>query len=223
MKFGIVRFPETTCHNDTAYVLKEIMEQEVCEIWHKDSKFCKIDALIIPNGMYTNRILKNSPVVAQIKKYAKNGGFVLGTGSGFKTLCEIGLLPGELLMNETGKFSCKNTFIKPKHSLSALTAMLDTNFAYKVPISTHYGRFEASDKSIKKMRENQQILFQYCTEDAHLSEQANPNGSRANIAGICNVEKNVYGIIPLPERAADDELGNTDGVHIFESILAYLK
>ncbi|MDF1546806.1 MAG: phosphoribosylformylglycinamidine synthase subunit PurQ [Bacteroidales bacterium] len=223
MKFGIVRFPESTCYFDTRYVLSEILEQEVYEVWHQDTKINKIDALIIPGGSFDIGTRKKSPIISEIRKFAKIGGFVLATGFGFELLCKIGLLPGELQLNENQKFCSKNIFIKPKHTYSALTALQDSNFAYKIPIAEKYGKFEASDKIIKEMRENEQILFQYCTEDGHLTEHANPTGSRANIAGICNAAKNVYGMVPLPERAADDELGNTDGSLIFESIIAYLK
>jgi len=223
MNFGVIRFPESTGHNDMEYILAEILEQKVTMIWHKESKLPKLDAIIIPGGTGGEKSRKKEPIISEIKKFAKNGGFVLGVGLGFRLLCEIDLLPGKLLPNESGKFYCKNTFIKPNHTHSALTALLNTNFAYKIPIATQTGKYNSSDDTIKQMREKEQILFQYCTEDGHLSEQANLNGSRANIAAICNAGKNVYGIIPQPERAADDEIGNTDGTYIFDSILAYLK
>ncbi|NJO89743.1 MAG: phosphoribosylformylglycinamidine synthase I [Chloroflexia bacterium] len=223
MKFGIIRFPESTGHNDMAYVLGEILEQEVIEIWYRESKLPKMDAIIIPGGTGGEKPRKNEPIVNEIIKFANNGGFVFGVGLGFRLLCEIELLPGKLLPNESGKFYCNNTFVKPKHTHSALTALLNTNLAYKIPVATKSGRFHSDDDTIKLMREKEQILFQYCTEDGQLSESANPNGSRANVAAVSNTGKNVYGMIPQPERAADDEIGNTDGTYIFDSILAYLK
>jgi phosphoribosylformylglycinamidine synthase subunit PurQ / glutaminase len=223
MKFGIIQFPESTGHNDMAYVLKEIFEQEVVPVWFRESKLPKLDALIIPGGTGGEKSRKNEPIIGEIVKFANNGGFVLGVGLGFRLLCEIGLLPGKLLSNPEGKFYCDNSFIKPKHTHSALTALLNTSFAYKIPVATQSGKFHSDDDTIKHMREKEQILFQYCTEDGNLSELANPNGSRANVAAVCNGGKNVYGMIPQPERAADDEIGNTDATGIFNSIFAYLK
>jgi phosphoribosylformylglycinamidine synthase subunit PurQ / glutaminase len=229
MKFGIVQFPGSTNHKDLFYVISEILEQEAFYIWHKDNDLHKADALIIP-GMGINGLNENcgsslikSSVLGQVKKFAKNGGFVFGVGNGFNILCESGLLPGKILINESQKYCCKNVYIKPAHIHSSITALLDTNMAYKIPIACLYGKFQIDDESVRSMRENKQILFHYCDKDGHLTEEANPNGSRANIAGICNKERNVYGLIPQPERASDDELGNTDGRAIFESIIAYLR
>lgn len=223
MKFGIIRFPESTGHNDMAYILGEILEQEVIEIWYREVEWQKVDALIIPGGTGGEKSRKNEPIIKEIIKFSNNGGFVLGVGLGFKLLCEVGLLPGKLIVNDGGKFFCRNTYIKAKNTHSALTALLDTNLAYKIPVATQTGKFHSDDDTIKHMREKEQILFQYCTKDGSLSESANPNGSRANVAAVCNTGKNVYGMIPQPERAADDEIGNTDGIAIFNSILAYLK
>lgn len=229
MKFGIVHFPGSTCHKDLVYIMSEIMEQESDLIWHKETEINKTDAVLIP-GMGINSnfpkisdLLVQSPVLTQIIKFAQKGGFVFGIGNGFNLLCHIGLLPGQISMNSNGKFICKNVFIKPTHTHSSITALLDTNMAYKIPIAHQFGKFEADEETVRSLRENKQILFLYCDQDGHLTEDANPNGSVGNIAGICNKEKNVYGLIPQPERASDDELGNTDGGAIFESIIAYLK
>jgi len=229
MKFGIVQFPGSSSHKDLFYVIREILDQDAFYIWHKDSELHKADAIILP-GMGVNetnesirQVIGKSQIMSHIKKFAKNGGFVFGVGNGFNVLCETGLLPGKILMNENQKYCCKNIFIKPAHVHSSITALLDTNMAYKIPIACQYGNFNIDDESVRSLRENKQILFHYCDKDGHLTEEANPIGSRANIAGICNKEKNVYGLIPHPERASDDELGNTDGRYIFESIIAYLK
>lgn len=228
MKFGIVQFPGTTCHKDLYYVINEIMEQEAIFLWHKDTDFPKVDAIIVPGHGINQHIVfeeiyKKSPVIKHIHNFASKGGFVFGTGDGFRFLCETGLLPGTVTMNHNQKFVCKNVFIKPIHNQSSITALLDTNLAYKVPIATKYGNYQTDDNTVKGLRENKQILFLYCDEDGHLTEDANPTGSRGNIAGICNKEKNVYGLLVHPERASDDELGNTDGRAVFESIIAYLR
>jgi phosphoribosylformylglycinamidine synthase len=229
MKFGIIQFPGSIYHKDLFYVINEILEQEAFYLWHKDNDLQKADALLIPglglNGFSDkgSASFLKSPIISQIKKFSKNGGFVFGIGNGFNLLCECGLLPGKISVNENQKYSYKNVFIKPSHVHSSITALLDTNMAYQIPIAGLYGRFYIDDESVRSLRENKQILFHYCDKDGHLTEEANPNGSRANIAGICNQERNVYGLIPQPERASDDELGNTDGRAIFESIIAYLK
>lgn len=226
MNFGIIRFPETTGHEDFAFVLSELFEHEVFEVWHRDLIKKKFDALFIPSGRIDTRGIRTrlkEPVINEIVKFANNGGFILGVGLGFQLLCELELLPGKLAQNENGKFFCENVHIKPNHIQSAITANLNTSMAYKIPIATQWGKYMADDDSVRLMREKQQILFQYCNPDGHLSEQANPTGARANIAAVCNAGKNVYGIIPQPERAVDEELGNTDGAILFDSIFAYLK
>lgn len=224
MIFGIIRFPQSTGHTGVTYILSEILEQEVVEIWYKGVPPNKIDALVLPNGVlpiYLSDEIKE--VISYIKEFSENGGFVLGIGSGFSLLCDAGLLPGKLVLSDNRQFCCKNAFVRPKHTQSAITALLNTDFAYKVPVSNSIGKYQVDDETMREMRENRQVLFQYCAENGHLSEHANPNGSRANIAAICNQGKNVYGMVPLPELASDDEIGNTDGFHIFESIIAYLK
>jgi phosphoribosylformylglycinamidine synthase len=155
--------------------------------------------------------------------FANQGGFVFGVCNGFQILCEAGLLPGALLHNSNQKFICKNVFIKPDNNNTVITALLDKNKAYKIPIAHGEGRYYADEETLKGMRQNNQILFRYCDRNGIITEEANPNGTIDNIAGVCNEQKNVYGMMPHPERAADDELGNTDGTAIFESILSSAK
>jgi phosphoribosylformylglycinamidine synthase subunit PurQ / glutaminase len=229
MIFSIVHFPGSNSHKDLHYVITSILEQEAIYIWHKDTELKKTDAILVPgmgvNNHYSNssELLANSPVLSKIIKFAENGGFVFGIGNGFNILCLAGLLPGKILINNNKQFICKNVYIKPAHTRSSITALLDANLAYKIPIAHLYGMYSTDDDTVRSMRENKQVLFHYCDFEGHLTEDANPNGSRGNIAGICNKEKNVYGLMPQPERASDDELGNTDGRAIFESIIAYLK
>ena len=229
MKFGIVKFQGSTNYNDLSFIVSSILEQEVVCIMPDSLKLQKIDAILIPGGFANNQCLPNgvkpsqSPVMKLVKEYAKKGGFVFGIGNGFQILCEVKMLPGKLLLNASKLYTCKNIYIKPSHIHSSITALLNTDTAYKIPISNQYGNFQINDETVRRLRENGQILFHYCNKDGHLTEEANPNGSRGNIAGICNKGKNVYGMMPQPERAVDDELGNTDGRLIFESIIAYLK
>jgi len=198
MKFGVVIFPGSNCDEDMIYVLQDIMEQEVVRLWHKETN------------------IEGKSII----KFANKGGFVFGVCNGFQILCEAGLLPGALLANKNQKFVCKNTYIKADNNNTKLTAKLQTNRAIKIPIAHAEGRFYAPDKVITEMRKNEQILFRYCNKYGELSEDFNPNGSIENIAGICNKNKNVFGMMPHPERASDEELGNTDGKIIFESIIS---
>jgi phosphoribosylformylglycinamidine synthase subunit PurQ / glutaminase len=229
VKFGVVKFQGSTNHEDLLYIISSILEQEAVSIMHNCDKLPKVDAIILPGGFSNNGSLANgiaaskSAIMKEVKEFAKKGGFVFGIGNGFQVLCEVKMLPGKLLINDNQLFTCKNIFIKPAHTHSSITALLDTNAAYKIPISNRFGKFQINDATVRRLRENEQILFHYCDKDGHLTEEANPNGSRGNIAGICNKGKNVYGMLPQPERAVDDELGNTDGRLIFESIIAYLK
>ncbi len=229
MKFGVVIFPGSNCDHDMIYVLRDIMEQDVYELWHKNTDINKVDAVILPGGfsygdyLRSGAIARYSPIMDSVIEFADKGGFVFGVCNGFQILCEAGLLPGTLLHNINQKFVCKNVYIKPDNDYTILTSLLDKNRSYKIPIAHAEGRYFADDEILKRMRQNCQILFRYCNENGIISEDVNPNGTLENIAGVCNERQNVYGMMPHPERAADDELGNTDGRAIFESILAMLR
>jgi len=229
MKFGVVVFPGSNCDDDLVYVLRDILSQQVIKLWHKNTNLHGIDGVLIPGGfsygdyLRSGALAKYSPIMQTIKEFAQKGGFVFGICNGFQILCETGLLPGALLPNNNQKFICESIFLKPDNIKSIITSELDPDRSIKIPIAHKEGRYYASGKTITKMRKNGQILFRYCNEYGQLSEKYNPNGSVENIAGICNQEKNVYGMMPHPERAADDELGNTDGMLIFEAILKKLK
>ncbi len=227
MKFGIVTFPGSNCDQDMVYVLQDILGKKVEQLWHKDTDLKGVDMIILPGGfsygdyLRSGAIAKFSPIMEEVIKHANNGGYVMGICNGFQILTESGLLEGALLHNNTQRFICKNTFLKPVSKSAAITKDLTENIAYKIPIAHGEGRFHASEETIKSLKDNDQILFQYCDADGKVTEQANPNGSLLNIAGITNKSKNVFGMMPHPERAADVLLGNTDGMSIFESILSH--
>lgn len=229
MKIGVVIFPGSNCDHDMIYVLRNIMDQNVVELWHKDTDLKGVRAVILPGGfsygdyLRSGAIARYSPIMEYVIEFANNGGFVFGVCNGFQILCEAGLLPGALLHNTNQRFICKNVFIKPDNNHNVVTALLDKDMAYKIPISHAEGRYYADEETLKKMRQNYQILFRYCNSNGIITEEANPNGTIDNIAGVCNEQKNVYGMMPHPERAADDELKNTDGKAIFESILSSAK
>jgi phosphoribosylformylglycinamidine synthase len=229
MKFGVITFPGSNCDKDMVYVLKNIMGQQVEELWHKEHDLKGCDAIILPGGfsygdyLRSGAIAKFSPLMKEVIKHADNGGYVLGVCNGFQILCESGLLDGTLLHNNNQKFICKNTFITPVSKTASITKDLNSNKAYKIPIAHGEGRFFANDDTLKSLNDNDQVLFKYCDENGNVTPESNPNGALQNIAGISNKNKNVFGMMPHPERAADSELSNTDGKAIFESWLGLIK
>ncbi|RMG87010.1 MAG: phosphoribosylformylglycinamidine synthase subunit PurQ [Bacteroidetes bacterium] len=232
MKFGVVVFPGSNCDDDMVHVLGEVMGQEVVKLWHKDTElpgFTTDDCIVLPGGfsygdyLRAGAIARFSPIMQSVIEFANNGGYVWGICNGFQILCEAGLLPGVLLANENQRFICKNVWLKTTSTRSALTARLDENQPLKIPIAHADGRYFADEATLRQLEENHQILFKYCTETGDVTPAANPNGALMNIAGICNDRRNVFGMMPHPERAAEPVLGNTDGRRLFESLLAAAK
>lgn len=224
MKFGVIIFPGSNCDQDLVEVLKNVTKQEVVELWHKDTDLQGCDMVFLPGGfsygdyLRSGAIAKLSPIMNSVIEFANNGGYVMGICNGFQILCESGLLPGALLHNNNRKYICKNIYIKPEAD-TLLTEGLDKNKALKIPIAHGEGNYYADDETLKSLKENGQILFTYCDADANTTAQANPNGSLENIAGITNANKNVFGMMPHPERAADEALFNTDGAALFVNLL----
>ena len=225
MKFGVVVFPGSNCDEDMVYVLRHIMKQEVVKLWHKNASLEGCDFIVLPGGfsfgdyLRSGAIARFSPIMNSVMEHAAKGGYVFGVCNGFQILCESGLVDGALLHNSSQKFICKNVHIKPITTNTIVTSQLDLTRAYQVPIAHGEGRFFADADTIKKLHDNDQILFKYCDASGNISEASNPNGTLENIAGICNKNKNVFGMMPHPERASDAELGNVDGYEIFRSIL----
>ena len=229
MKFGVVTFPGSNCDQDMIYVLETILGQEVINLWHKDTNLQGVDFVVLPGGfsygdyLRSGAIAKYSPIMEQVIAHGKKGGNILGVCNGFQILCETGLLPGALLHNNNQKFICKNVFLKPESSSTMLTRGLDVDTAYKIPIAHGEGRYFASPKVIEELNDKDQVLFRYCDDSGQVSDSVNPNGSVDNIAGVCNSGRNIFGMMPHPERAADVELGNTDGKLLFDSILGLVN
>lgn len=217
MKFGVVVFPGSNCDRDMVEALQEHLNQETIILWHKDSDlsmFNAEDCIVLPGGfsygdyLRCGAIAKFSPMMQEVVKFAKNGGKVLGVCNGFQILCEAGLLPGALLRNAGQKFVCKNVFIKEISSDQVL----------RIPIAHGEGRYYASDKVLEDLREQNQILYTYCNADGSATDGHNPNGSTNDIAGICNQDRNIFGMMPHPERACNPVLGNEDGRQVFNSL-----
>ncbi|MGM0479838.1 MAG: phosphoribosylformylglycinamidine synthase subunit PurQ [Bacteroidota bacterium] len=225
MKFGVVTFPGSNCDEDMLYVLGEKMNQQVERLWHKDADLKGVDFVVLPGGfsfgdyLRSGAIAKLSPIMEKVIEHANKGGYVLGICNGFQVLTEAGLLDGALLHNDTQRFICKNSELKPVSNGSVITSDLDVNTTYTIPIAHGEGRFYADDDTIKKLQDNDQLLFQYADAKGTVDETTNPNGSLLNIAGIRNAAGNVLGMMPHPERAADEELGNTDGMQLLQSLL----
>ena len=225
MKFGIVVFPGSNCDMDMVYVLESILKKKVVKLWHKDIDLQECDFIILPGGfsfgdyLRSGAIAKFSPIMKEIIGFANAGGFVMGICNGFQILCETGLLPGALLHNTNHKFICKNVHLKTISEDTILTNLIDKK-AIKIPIAHGEGRYFADDKTIEDLENNNQILFKYCNEKGQVTRSSNPNGSIKNIAGVCNKDRNVFGMMPHPERASDIELKSTNGRKLFESILS---
>jgi len=229
MKFGVVVFPGSNCDHDLLYVLKKILKQDVVALWHKDKNLQNCDFIFLPGGfsygdyLRSGAIARFSPIMEKVIDYANKGGYLMGICNGFQILCEAKLLPGALLHNNNQKFICKNVFIKPVSKKAAPVKYLDPKIALKIPVAHAEGRYYADKKTIKQLYDNDQILFKYCDVTGNITEESNPNGSIDNIAGICNVNRNVFGMMPHPERSCDAELANTDGMFIMDSLLRTLS
>ncbi len=217
MKFGVVVFPGSNCDADMRDALQEDLGQEVIMLWHKDrdlSAFSTDDCIVLPGGfsygdyLRCGAIARFSPMMQSVVAFAQKGGKVFGVCNGFQILCESHLLPGALLRNANQQFVCQNTFIKDA-----------AGQVYKIPIAHGEGRYHGSPALLDQLQQNNQILFTYCGEDGVVTAAANPNGSTLNIAGICNETRNVFGMMPHPERACSVALGNTDGRTIFQELL----
>lgn len=229
MKVGVVIFPGSNCDQDAIYAFRNEFGCEVVELWHKDHDLQNVDLVFLPGGfsygdyLRSGAIARFSPIMQNVIDYAGKGGLVFGVCNGFQVLCESHLLPGALLRNESVKFNCNNVHIKAQTTRALVTSQLDTNKALKIPIAHGEGRFYCDAQTLAELKANDQILFRYCDAEGNITTESNPNGSLENIAGICNKGRNVFGMMPHPERAIDADLYNTDGRGLFESILSLAK
>jgi len=229
MKFGVVIFPGSNCDEDIIYVLEQIMGQQVVRLWHKDHDLQGAEVVILPGGfsfgdyLRSGAIARFSPIMQEVIQFAGKGGYVLGICNGFQILAEAGLVPGALLHNKNRKFICRNTYIRPQTNKSLLTSQIDEQKVLKIPIAHGEGNYFADADTLKLLNDNDQVLFRYTDEAGNITDEANPNGSAENIAGVCNIKRNVFAMMPHPERAADTILANEDGLAIFESLLSVVK
>ncbi len=226
MKFGIVVFPGTWSDKDFYWVLSEVLGQEVSYIWHKDTDLSHYDCVILPGGfsygdyLRAGAIARFSPVMAAVERFAANGGLVLGSCNGFQILCEAGLLPGALIRSVHLQYRCQWVYLRVENALTPFTSKCQEGQVLRMPISHYEGCYYADEATLAELESNGQIIFRYSTPSGEITEEANPNGSLHNIAGIINREGNVLGMMPHPERCCEEILGGTDGKFIFDSILA---
>ena len=225
MKVGVVIFPGSNCDQDAIYAFENQFGCETVKLWHKDHDLQGVDLVFLPGGfsygdyLRSGAIARFSPIMQNVIEFAGKGGLVMGVCNGFQILCESHLLPGALLHNNNQKFNCKNVYIKPETNNSLITSELSLGKAYQIPVAHGEGRFYCDEATMAELKNNDQILFSYCDANGQLSDEANPNGSLNHIAGICNKGRNVFGMMPHPERAIDANLYNTDGRGFFESLL----
>lgn len=225
MKAGVVVFPGSNCDHDAYHVVKHVMGASCTYLWHKEEDLQGCDLVILPGGfsygdyMRTGAIARFSPIMSAIRRFADGGGRVLGICNGFQILLEAGLLPGAMLKNVQLKFVCRHVHIRVETAATPYTARCVPGQVLRVPVAHHEGNYYADEATLEDLRRHDQIVFRYCDPDGQLSWAANPNGSLDNIAGICNRERNVLGMMPHPERAAEEILTSADGRVIFEALM----
>jgi phosphoribosylformylglycinamidine synthase len=224
MKFGVIVFPGSNCDHDAYHAVSKYVGQPVDFIWHRDTDLSSYDAVIVPGGfsygdyLRAGALARFSPVMQSVKKFAAEGKFVFGICNGFQILCEAGLLPGALMRNRGLHFVCRHVNIKVENNNTPYTSEIAGEKVLSIPVAHAEGNYVCDDETFSRLKENGQIVFRYCDETGEITDEANPNGARANIAGICNLNRNVLGMMPHPERACEELLGSTDGRGIFSSL-----
>jgi phosphoribosylformylglycinamidine synthase len=228
MKFGVVVFPGSNCDHDAYYALGKVLQQPAEFLWHQSEKINGIDAILLPGGfsfgdyLRTGAIARFSPVMRAVEKFARAGGLVLGVCNGFQILCEAGLLPGVLQRNAGMRFVCRQVHVRVETTDTPFTASATPGQILQMPIAHGDGNYFCDRATLAELERYRQIVFRYTTPDGREEAAANPNGSLANIAGVCNRERNVMGLMPHPERAVEAPLGSADGLVIFRSLIESL-
>ncbi len=229
MNIAVLQFPASNCDQDALHVVKDVLGHSGRLVWHKENSLAGFDAVVVPGGfsygdyLRTGAIARFSPIMQSVLQFAGNGGPVLGICNGFQILCEAQMLPGALIRNRSLQFRCEHVYIKTATADSPFTNKIPPEKIIRVPIAHGEGCYFADDATLEKLKNNRQILWQYCDAAGALAEANNPNGSLWNIAGICNDTRNVAGLMPHPERASEPMLDCADGRLIFESLISWLE
>ncbi|MBK7378268.1 MAG: phosphoribosylformylglycinamidine synthase subunit PurQ [Ignavibacteriales bacterium] len=227
-KFGVVVFPGSNCDHDAYHVLKNINGFSVNFLWHKQTDLKNSDVVILPGGfsygdyLRTGSIARFSPIMNSVIEFAEKGGIVLGICNGFQILLEAGLLPGVMLKNKSLQFVCKDVYLSIENSNTVFTKLFENQKVIKVPIAHGEGNYFTDEETLTRLEKNNQIVFRYSDADGSITDEANPNGSLSNIAGIINEKGNILGMMPHPERCSDPVLGKTDGNFLFQSINKFI-
>ena len=228
MKFGVVVFPGSNCDHDAFYAIGNVLGKPVEFIWHQSENLANCDAIILPGGfsygdyLRTGAIARFSPVMKSVEKFAASGGLVLGICNGFQILCEAGLLPGAMMRNSGLRFICRHVYIRVEQTDTPFSNAAEKGQILKIPIAHSDGNWTVDDAALAGLERNRQVVFRYTTPDGSNDDAGNPNGAIHNIAGVCNRERNVAGLMPHPERAAELALGSADGLVIFHSMVEAL-
>jgi phosphoribosylformylglycinamidine synthase subunit PurQ / glutaminase len=228
VKFGVIVFPGSNCDHDAYHVISKHVGQPVDFIWHRDTDLRGYDAVIIPGGfsygdyLRAGALARFSPVMNSVKEFAAKGNLVLGICNGFQILCEAGLLPGALIRNRELHFVCAHVNVRVESTRTPFTHELKPGSILSLPIAHAEGNYVCDDQTLAELQHEDRIIFRYCDRDGLITDEANSNGSRDNIAGICNRERNVLGLMPHPERACEDLLGSSDGRELFRSLAGTL-
>lgn len=225
MNFGIIQFPGSNCDHDCYNTIRDVFGHPAQFLWHRDRDLKGCDCIIIPGGfsygdyLRAGAIASRSPILDSVAAFAKKGGPVIGICNGFQVLTETGMLPGALMRNRGLTFICKTVSLRVENADSIFTSKYTEGEIIRVPIAHMDGNYFASPSDVKALNDNGQVLFRYCTESGEISDTANPNGALENIAGICNKQGNVLGMMPHPERCSDTALGGIDGKRLFDSVI----
>jgi phosphoribosylformylglycinamidine synthase len=229
MKFGVVVFPGSNCDHDAYHAVKHVLGQDAEFVWHKDAELNGADVVILPGGfsygdyLRTGAIARFSPIMQAVRSFADRGGPVLGICNGFQILLEAGLIPGAMLRNRSVKFQCEHVHLRVEQIDTPFTCACRPGQIMKVPIAHGEGNYFAPPDVIARLEANRQVVFRYTNAAGEVTDEANPNGSVASIAGLCNERRNVVGLMPHPERACESALGSADGLRVFESVVESLK
>lgn len=225
MKFGVLVFPGSNCDHDTYHVISKVIGQPVQFIWHRNTTLNGCDVVFLPGGfsygdyLRCGAIASFSPIMQAVKEFAAQGGYVVGICNGFQILCESKLLPGTLLRNRDLKFKCQFTHLRVENNSTPFTRNCLPSSVLSLPIAHGEGNYFCTDQELSDLNARQQVVFRYATSEGHITDEANPNGSLDNIAGVINREGNVLGMMPHPERACEELLGGSQGLKIFDSLL----
>ena len=225
MKFAVVVFPGSNCDHDAHHAVTRVLGQQAAYVWHKDTSLGGADVVILPGGfahgdyLRTGAIARFSPVMGEIRRFADAGGPVLGICNGFQILLEAGMLPGAMLRNRSVKFQCEHVFVRIEQTDTPFSLGAAPGQVLRIPIAHGEGNYYAEPEVIARLMTNRQVIFRYTTAAGDVTDDSNPNGSVANIAGLCNEGRNVVGLMPHPERACEMALGSADGLVLFESVV----